>query len=322
MSLRTASILAGAACCLMAATDGAAAMGTFDLKDFGAVCDGAHDDTKAIQAWLNKLGENVRLTAPAGVCLFSAPLRAPFARAYDISGAGPYATVFRYVGADAKADLLTISDTGHGGEAGVSIRDFRITSDTRMTGGYAFHAHGLFASVVSNVVLDGIDARPTGNLCGGYWFDGAGGVDLQNPNAFSKQFCGDGVLVNAALGGTAELRVVGGNIGGGFRSGLHMAGGFGGFRCDQTNVHQNGHNLLIDNAIVAAPNREFDEGSTCALDAAKSDNALIDDAARAWRNRRLCGMGRVVANRRTEFTSSLGVMVMSRYEGIKSIIIV
>ena len=57
MSLRTASILAGAACCLMAATDGAAAMGTFDLKDFGAVCDGAHDDTKAIQAWLNKLGE-------------------------------------------------------------------------------------------------------------------------------------------------------------------------------------------------------------------------------------------------------------------------
>jgi hypothetical protein len=49
--------------------------GTFDLKDFGAACDGRHDDTKAIQAWLNRLEEHVRLMAPAGVCVFSAPLR-------------------------------------------------------------------------------------------------------------------------------------------------------------------------------------------------------------------------------------------------------
>ena len=174
--------------------------GTFDLKDFGALCDGRHDDTKAIQAWLGRLGENVRLTAPAGVCVFSAPLRAPFAIGYDISGAGPYATVFRYIGTSTTVDLLTISDTGHGGENGVSIGDFRITSETTLTAGYAFHAHGLFNSVVSNIVLDG--TRGNGNLCGGYWFDGAGGVDFQNPNAYSKQYCGDGVLVNGALGGT------------------------------------------------------------------------------------------------------------------------
>jgi hypothetical protein len=128
-------------------------------------------------------------------------------------------------------------------------------------------------------VLDGLDAAgATGKLCGGYWFDGAGGVDLDNPSAFSKGRCGDGILVNAGLGGTAELRVVGGNIGGGFVNGLHMAGGFGGFRCDGTNVHQNLVNLLIDNAIVQAPNREFNQGSTCAFDAAISDNALIDDS--------------------------------------------
>ena len=36
---------------------------TFDLKEFGAVCDGVHDDTKAIQAWLDKLAANVRLSA-------------------------------------------------------------------------------------------------------------------------------------------------------------------------------------------------------------------------------------------------------------------
>jgi hypothetical protein len=255
----------------------AAAQGTFDLKTtFGAACDGVHDDTVMIQEWLNQLAPNVHLTAPAGVCVFSAPLRAPFARGYDISGAGPYATVLRYVGPSTTADLLTISDTGHGGETGVSIRDFRITSQTRMTGGYAFHAHGLFDSIVSNVVLDGI-SEGNGNLCGGYWFDGAGGVDLQNPNAYSKQFCGDAVLVNAALGGTAELRIIGGNIGPGFVGGLHMAGGFGGFRCDGTNIYANAYNLLIDNAIVQAPNREFDQGSTCALDSAFVSGAMVSD---------------------------------------------
>jgi hypothetical protein len=82
------------------------------------------------------------------------------------------------------------------------------------------------------------------------------GGDLQNPNAFSKHFCGDGVLVNGALGGTAELRIVGGDIGGGFTSGLHMAGGFGGLRCDGTNIHSNNYDLLIDNAIVGLPNRD------------------------------------------------------------------
>jgi hypothetical protein len=251
-------------------------MRTLDLRGFGAACDGRHDDTKAIQAWLDKLSQNVRLAAPAGVCLFSAPLRAPFAKGYDISGAGPYATVFRYVGPSTTTDLLTISDTGHGGETGVSLRDFRIVSETKMTGGYAFHAHGLFDAVISNVTL-GERGEGNGDLCGGYWFDRAGAVDLQNPNAFSKQFCGDGVLVNAALGGTAELRIVGGNIGRGFVSGLHMAGGFGGLRCDGTNIHTNKFNLLIDNAIVDSPNREFDQGSTCAFDSALVSGALVND---------------------------------------------
>lgn len=273
-----ASILAGL-CASVEAEQASAAnrMGTFDLKDFGAACDGRRDDTRAIQAWLDKLAENVRLTAPAGVCLFSTPLRAPFANAYDIGGAGPYATTFRYVGSPTTPDLFTIGDAGHGGEMGVSIRDFRITSETKMTGGYAFHAHGLFNAVVSNVVLDGRIDR-SGNLCGGYWFDGAGGVDLVNPNAFSKQACGDGVLVNAALGGSAELRIIGGNIGPGFISGLHMAGGFGGLRCDSTNIHTNQYNLQIDNAIVNLPNREFDQGSTCAFNSSLVSGALVNNS--------------------------------------------
>jgi hypothetical protein len=253
----------------------AEAQRTFNLMNFGAACDGSHDDTVAIQAWLNKLKPSVQLVAPAGVCLFSTPLTALFANDYDISGAGPYTTTFRYVGPSTATDLLTIGDTGHGLEAGVSIHDFRITSVTKMTGGYALHAHGLFHALVSNVVLD---ESGNGSLCGGYWFDGASGVDLVNPNAHSNQSCGDGVLVNAALGGVAELRIAGGDIGGGFKSGLHMAGGFGGLRCDGTNFHRNTYNLLVDNAVVQTPNREFHQGSTCAFDSAFVSGVLVNDA--------------------------------------------
>ena len=38
------------------------------------------------------------------------------------------------------------------------------------------------------------------------------------------------------------------------------------------------YNLVIDNSITPKANREFDQGSTCALDAAIVDGALIDDS--------------------------------------------
>ena len=217
-----------------------------NLTSFGAKCDGATIDTTAIQNWLNALATGGRLTAPAGVCLFDAPLVAPFANSYTIQGAGPKSTIFKYVGANTTNDLIVISDTTHGGEAGACNRDITILSATTMTIGYALHAHMLFDTEVSNVFLDdrnNPDVSTSGKLCGGYWFDFASNVDLRNPRAFSTQNCGDGLLVNLSTGvASAELRVSGGNIGGyatnnvttGFISGLHMAGGFGGLRCDGT----------------------------------------------------------------------------------------
>ena len=51
-------------------------------------------------------------------------------------------------------DLLTISDTGHGGETGALLSDFNVVSATTLTGGFALRAHGLFTSGLSNVSLD------------------------------------------------------------------------------------------------------------------------------------------------------------------------
>ena len=101
---------------------------TFNLKtDFGAYCDGnpAHDDTAAIQAWLGKAAPGVKLVAPAGACLFSAPLTVGAASHYTIEGAGPLSTEFKYAGTSTTATLLTINAPNTAAVYGVTLRDFR-----------------------------------------------------------------------------------------------------------------------------------------------------------------------------------------------------
>ncbi len=262
---------------------------TFNLKtDFGAACDGATDDTTNIQAWLNKAAPGIRLIAPAGTCVFSAPELIPAVNGLTVSGAGPGVTVFKYTGSNTTTDLITYGVSTGGGHTHVTLSGFSVMSNTVMTGGYGLHLHGLFDSVVSDVFADDVNSVDpnAGNLCGGFWFDGVGGVNMYGPRAFSLQNCGDGVLVNSAQSGSAQLLLFGGDIGGkvvggavqGFVNGYHMAGGIGGLRCDSSNVHNNLVGVLIDNAITATGNREFNQGSTCAFDTNQNAGVLINDA--------------------------------------------
>ncbi len=256
---------------------------TYDLvQNFKAACNGSADDTTKIQAWLNEAGPNVTLTAPAGQCNFSSALTVGAVSSYTLTGAGPYATVFKYTGAATTSTLLTINAPNTAAVKGIAIRDFRITSGTVMTGGFAFQANGLFNSVITDVVLEG-SSYNNGNLCGGYWFNGAASVDLYRPDAQSAQNCKPGLLVNANLGGTAELRIYGGNIGGsvssgvvsGFAQGLYMGGGFGGLRCYGTNVHNNLVGLQVDTAIVATANRDVE--MHCDVDSNQTYGVWLND---------------------------------------------
>ena len=213
---------------------------------------GSTDDTTAIQNWLNAARPNIRLVAPAGTCVFSSPLTIAATNSLKIEGMGPGVTVFQYTGLNTTADLLTIGVSTGGGHGRDTYEGFSVTSTTAMTGGYAIHAHGLYDSTFRNVWADNVNSNATGagDLCGGFWMDGVSSVDMLNPSAFSKQNCGDGIRVNAAAiaVGAAELRIVGGAVGGvnssgtilGFVNALHMGGGFGGLRCDQTDFHNSG----------------------------------------------------------------------------------
>jgi hypothetical protein len=244
-----------------------------DLKsDYGAKCDGRTDDTVAIQKWLKALAANVELTAPPGVCVFRSRLAVPFANNWTIVGSGPYSTVFQYTGSATTIDLMTISDTGHGGFKGGYLANFRITSMTKMTAGAALHVHGAFTSLFTNLVMDGYEGH--GNLYNGYWFDGVGDAQLIGYDAIGQ---GDGIRVNSGLGGAADLFISHGRVSK-FAIGFHVAGGVGGIQCEQSAFFENGVDLQIDNSEVREANREIIQGKTCAFDSAtRGDNVLIDD---------------------------------------------
>ncbi len=365
---------------------------TFNLKtDFGARCDGATDDTAAIQSWLSKAASGVHLVAPAGACLFSAPLTIAPVNAWTMTGAGVGTTIFTYTGTDYNGtvtagaswsaaatsitlasatlptnvaaayaagyaisvydttsgrfvgavstisgttltlaagavyastgsgdalhlttDLITFGVPTGGGHGRITLSDFSVVSNTALTGGFALHVHGLFDGVVSNVFADDVNsvAANAGNLCGGFWFDGGANIEAPNLSAYSLQNCGDGVLINAAQGGGAGLSIRGGFIGGktissvvqGFTNGVHMAGGWGGFWCTDSGIHGNGNGVLIDNALAAVGNREFNVGSTCSLDTNQNSGLTVNDTIASggtvdmdgWEASALTGHGVVV----------------------------
>ena len=167
-------------------------------------------------------------------------------------------------------NLLTINAPMSGSVAGITIRDLRMRSSNALTGGYAIGANGMFTSTIDHLILDGGGSEANHYLCGGVWFNGAAGIDLLAPFFNSQQNCADGVLINSAtLGGStsnAEVRIFGGSIGGsvasgvisGFTNGVHVAGGFGGFRGYGTNDHNNLIGTLIDEAVTATGNRDVE----------------------------------------------------------------
>ena len=202
----------------------------------------------------------------------------------------PYAVFASSGSADSlrfSVDLVTLNLANQTGINGGQISDFRIRSTNALTGGYGLTINQAHFLALTNVTLDGTDGSSgNGNLCGGIWANG-GGVTATNVNAYSRQDgCADGILVNGEGGSTALFTIVSGRIGGGktssvisgFLNGVHLAGNFGGFRCDTANIANNDGGILIDQSVQAVANREWDEGSTCAIDNNRNYGIKINDS--------------------------------------------
>jgi len=263
--------------------------GSYNLRtDFHAVGDGRHDDSAAIQAWLDKAAPDVQLVAPVGIYKFTRGLTAPKGGIIrgSIIGAGPYQTVFDYAGPSTNTDLLTIGDGVHP-YVNWYLSGFRITSATKMSygsGGSAcpspspcgagLHVELMGRSIIENVVMDGQDG--TGNLYEGFWFDGIDQVQVVNGQARAQE---DAIRVNSKsiTAWPDDLFIRGFKISGS-GVGIHIGGGFGGLDCASTDVIGNDINVVVDNAIQPIANREIDLSSDCWIDSArKGDNVMVND---------------------------------------------
>lgn len=239
-------------------------------QDYGAQCNGATDDTVALQAWLNAITPSKGGQLISGNCVFTSTLTLANANNKSIIGTGQ-SSVLTYSGASTTSDLLQFGD-GNSLQANLTVSGIRVQSTTKMTAGAAFHfirqgyAHlsRLYATGISGN-NDGATATTHNNLYTSFWFDGAHMVFLNSFNAFGT---GDGILVNDRGGdGNVNLFVSDGYADYNGGAGVHMAGGFGGLFLSNMEIMGNyTAGFMQDQAQVNEPNRETIIGDDVSLD--------------------------------------------------------
>ncbi len=237
---------------------------TFNLKtDFGARCDGGranpHDDTAAIQAWLAKAGPHVHLVAPAGNCVFTAPLLAPTASDFSIDGAGHGATIFTYAGSNTGVDLFTVTTFNPNNCSGsnITLRGFQVRSSTVMTGGDGIRFNSLCNTMIEDVWA-GLSLNGDNRLYRGCHFNGGNTVYI------SKYSCRGSYADEVDNGFSATNNAVDlfhrdGALANGGHYGLLIGGRCGGCIWDNLDIlgHPSGANVRIDQSMVAGPNAQI-----------------------------------------------------------------
>lgn len=242
-----------------------------DVKWFGAKGDGVADDTIAISNWLTAIGAGEVGYAPAGTYRFTSALSKATQR-FCIIGDGPYQTVFLYDGENATNDIITIGD-GSSQYSGIVLENFRIASDTTMSGGVGLHLRKIVRSMLSGVIIDGQDGN--GNLYHGIRFNSADMVLFTDFEARAQQ---DGVQVNGLVGFEAKADV--------FMErfkiascavGIRCGGAFGGLCVGFGNIIACGSNVVIDTTLASEINREVFFNSTI-IDFCSEHSIIIDQS--------------------------------------------
>lgn len=240
------------------------------LKDFGAVGDGSADDTTAITNWLAALTNGKSGLIPAGTYKFTSALSKTDGFSFSIVGMGGQESTLLYAGANTTNDIITIGD-GVSQVTGVYLSGFRVDSSTTMTGGNGVRLKQLCRSALNNVVVGGQDGN--NKLFDGLFFDQADQVIW---NGFDVKTLNDGVKVRGgAAGPRANILMLQGKIVQCGRFGLVLGGGFGGFYAEAADIIANtNHNVVIDQSLVASPNRELFFGPGCFMDSSATGSGI------------------------------------------------
>ena len=223
---------------------------TISLKDFGAKGDGVTDDTVAIQNWLNALSSKVSGFIPSGNYIFKKTLYKPDATV--ITGCGS-SSMFTYAGTATHIDLFDFGVSSKNTDKWV-LQNFLVTSDTKMTSGYALRFRRFSDTFIDKVIVEGMDLHKF-NLYHGYFFDGCHEVWLSHFQAFCQgngiSVCGWNDQSNCDLylsNGYANF----------CKNGIVVGGGFGGLFLGN-NIELLGNsktNMTIDQSLNNQSNRE------------------------------------------------------------------
>jgi hypothetical protein len=144
---------------------------------------------------------------------------------------------------------------------GIRLEGIGFASSTVMTAGAGVHFYNLTRSSLYDLHFGHQDDANT--FYYGVWFDGVDFVTLDTFQARAQQ---DAVRVNGN-GPKADLFLANGKISSAM-VGVHIGGNFGGFQAGALDIINNATNILIDQTIVASPNRETFFGPGTMIDTA------------------------------------------------------
>jgi len=242
-----------------------------NVRDF-AVCDGATDDTTALNAWLAAVASTGKEgTVPAGTCNFTSALTAVLGNQLKITFGGEQA-VLRYVGASTTpGNLITFGDGSTQKNGLALVGGGRIDSSTTLASGKA-----LYIRKTRDVEIDLVfGEEATYKLADGLWLSGSSVTNLHHSRFYVS---GTAVTANTGVELSLNNAFIRGQLSAGHGTGtaVLIAGGFGGVNLQNLSQLQNAKGLVVNRSIDTDGNSQI-FGGTSRWDTNKDACWEIDD---------------------------------------------
>lgn len=238
----------------------------FDIVDYGAVGDGATDNLAAIQAAIDAASEHARglpqgggavVYVPSGLFKVSGTLRITQSNV-GIQGIG-VGSVIQGTAADGDIIYAGTDDVSSGEVRNVFFEHFAITAGIVKTSGAAIHCQHAVRFRIEDVQAAPAEVGP-GGLYDGLVFEHFDNTVVSRVQVWAQRK-GVACWGRNDQGYGANLWICGGsriasnNTPGSV--GVHIGGSSGGVVIEDTDVIVNETNVLIDDTLSGAPNREI-----------------------------------------------------------------
>lgn len=217
------------------------------VTSYGALCDGATDDTTAIQAAITAAaGAGSQVVLPIGTCIFTA-LSLP--NNTHIIGQGPGVSFLKLKNSGAVLNTPMMTNSSHiGGNLKISIEGFTLDGNVANQGGVV-NVQGLSLVTVSTVTIRWMEFKNIGGapIGGINWTNVVvSGNNFHDYGTTDPDFPNTGAIKMAYASATAAssgIQVLGNIIDG-------ASGGVGGVKLNGTSVYPFSNTVIADNNIT------------------------------------------------------------------------